>query len=1580
MLAKGLSSTTPNVMLKTAELIQELMKRLRWVGWELYGSMEKAQPFLKHYMALLPSLDSELSLFKKVTIFAIEKKPLEGEVKKETPTTETMNLQIGGMEVEDAEGGEEGEEKAAGSPVPTLLTMLQRITTLLVHQISLFHIDITHYHPDILPLFTPINDTVFLFSVPESLSLSLLSFLIQLAPSLGHTLLVGKPPIRPLFALLTAVLPERNNHKTMVSRIESLLLTILRELGLLAGIPFAEAFLHFVLRTLTPGMIPYFADSVQDLMRQRLVFLTRNHAFHEETPLFYHAFLWSLFKPKTVGSPFQLLWLTQLLLLSNPSVVPSVLSLTQRYIREAMGEEEKEKEKEKANGMNESNKSTGATGTKLLGYKLSDEVLQTLQRIVSFWSDPQSFSQSVSSSSSSLSVYQIDIQSTVASLQASWDAAAASLFASVQHHALLREQIEPLVPSQPLLSLVFAFAGSPLHSESLLSTLRFLAERTANVENELLLMLLAILHDTDWLASRNPRFLSPAAAQSLLFSSLFCDASLASLWQSRVSDADFASLLALSLQPAYSSLWLAPHTAAPALLTHLFELPAKAAAHQFDRSLAELLLHHLESPVAVLALTLLQPVLFAEEKIAVVSFILERADDPAILAQLGKAQQPWTLPLDSTLLSSLLDALPRVPLAAKLLFDALHPLVDSYSADVVALLPSSLLDACFSHFDDALYRNLLRLVLQLQPAFHSSFLSSLTAFSQSPFYASFFAELAALVEICLARSSSLAASLPALQSSPFLQDLLHSLALSDVSPSQFRLLHRLTQLPALHSVFAQLDIPSLCKQALHASVLQTDRLRALLAAASLASDADRAIAIVLLRSLQAIGKTAAQAAADEPIASPQCVLLVLEACDAHKSALEQVLRKQPELYARLVRTLLRNRLGDAAAIALLTRLVETAVRAELAIPEASAGHLLTLLTTHSQFDAMIRRAAEEMTAHSDAEYRKRWLEFDGIAETRSFSYRFISLLTQLINLSPQDCSAALFTRLLSMYGCSLSPQDRLLRATFRALDLAGVFALEDVGYLFGSFAPMNSNGTVQRASTWMLEAVSGLRLRKSVEHFPREWREEEKMEIEDGGNGGNGEKGETENEENGENEGIEWKDNEDEEEKEERNRLEMQEEKRRNSVDLTDSKQGKAQFDPSIDCLDALLLTPFSFSLDSRDCVMVVDPSFYLPLLHYYLYQDHVNVQAYLAHGVAGYLIACLTSENQIIRQTASCLLQRFVDLVIDASFFEQKQILMLFLKLQNSIINPALRLPSLIASFVNESIYILQRPENPLYSVISRFWLSHPVFYLFDTPLFEKLLATESLDYRQLRGWCMRYILRGVQTKRDFHILARRHVFPELQSLALSSRTDAYIQKVVIAILQRLVAIPAVTRKLVAEAGILPWLTLMVRQAKQRVLLYAIAAILEEVEKANEPHALLNELNLLQRLLLSLSEGTEAEYQADVNRLLLPCLRVLQSRIERLGQAVPREIDQLVVRLWRLCVEAVWKLMEARRKPSQEAILENCELSSDDFYLLCAPRLRDLNACFEDCCECLRRIKTVLPFSVEKESQCEGMVERLLF
>ena len=147
-----------------------MMKRLQWVGFTLYHSIENAQPFLKHFMALLPSLDSELSLFKKLTICTIRKEPLNGKIKKETTSAETKNLKIGEMEVEE-------EEEVVANPVPALLTMLKRITTLLVEQMRLFQIDITHYHPDILPLFTPVNSTVFLFSVEEPLTLSLLSFL-----------------------------------------------------------------------------------------------------------------------------------------------------------------------------------------------------------------------------------------------------------------------------------------------------------------------------------------------------------------------------------------------------------------------------------------------------------------------------------------------------------------------------------------------------------------------------------------------------------------------------------------------------------------------------------------------------------------------------------------------------------------------------------------------------------------------------------------------------------------------------------------------------------------------------------------------------------------------------------------------------------------------------------------------------------------------------------------------------------------------------------------------------------------------------------------------------------------------------------------------------------------------------------------------------------------------------------------------------------------------------------------------------------------------------------------------------------
>ena len=1535
MLSKGIASNVSTVVLKTVDLVQVLIERLEKVGQWVYGSAEKAKPFMKHFVTLLPAIDSFLSLFKRVAACLIERQPLEGKKSKPVKDMELANLQIGGLQMEEEEEEEE-------DPIPQLEKMLESIVTFLLEFIRLFPSEIDHLHTDVLSLFTPVGDSVLLFTLPQPLILSLLSFISAICSTLGQSLIVGKGTIRPMYCLLTAALSGKCDE-TVVEAIEGVIFVALKEVGALIGIPFPKAFIHFAVSLLTPGMTSYLVDVIQDLIKQQLLFLTRNHTFNEDTPIFYHALLYAVLKPKTVGTPMHWMWLSQLLLLTNPQLAPSVISLTQRFIEES--------------------KNFGAVEkSRLLVTAMSDEMMQSTQCLLRWWLGDYS-------ASNPSSLFSIDVEATSASLKQDWDKEAMLLFMRAMTTSLPRDAVKSLIVDHPLLRVVLAFAGCHIESESLIDSIRLLEEGSESAVHEVLLILLATRKDYAWITARSEQGVSSQAAISLVSSSLFCESAIVQNWLSFVSDEDFAELLRLSLKPTYHSFWTSTSSAATAFLLHLFALPSEATAHQLDRPLAELFLHHLETPLAIRALTLLQSVLFAEEKIAVISYILHHADKPVVTQQLQSAEKRWVVPLDPHLLGDLFASLSETPLAAQLLFDALHQLLDMFSAEAVTLIPVKVLDDCWNHFDIADYRALMRLVLQLQPAFHIPFIQSLKAASQQPSYKDYFPAVAELVQVCLSHATTLQSSLEALQSTSFLSDLLLSLALPQVADVQFTCLKQLAQQPACRSAFAVLDLPALCKQALQTHVLQTERLRALLATASLGSQPDRVVTIILLRSLQAIGKACSQVDGTQPFAPEGFLDLFLEACDKYLSSLQQILSKQPELYARLIRTLLRHRLNDAEALALLRVLISAAVSVKLAVPEASPGHLLTLLQTHSLFDQVIKQVSDEIVCHSDTEMRWRWTHFDISVEHRSFSYRFLALLTHLIELSPRDCSPSLFTRLLSLYSCSLSPQDRLIRSAFHSLHVSKVYLLEDVGYLFGSFTPQGTTETIQTPSTWLLEAVSGLRLRKTVEHFPRELKvidvEEEKMEEEE--------------------KVIEWNEEEDEEEEEERNRLELQEEqkeKRRNSVDFIETSVEAESFDPTLDCVESLLTSPPSFSLQSRDCVMVVDPSFYLPLLHYYLHIGEVNVQAYLAHGVAGFLVVCLTSENRVIRQTASCLLQRFVELISDASFFEKKQISMLFLKFQNSITNPAICLPPIAASFINESISILQRPDNPLYTVVNRFWCNRPTFSLFDTPLFQSLFLTDSEDYRQLRAWCMRYLLRGIQTEQDYVILTRRHVLTQLQTLALSSRTDAYLQRVVVATLQRLVAIPGVIEKMVDDVGILPWMELMIEHSKQRVLIYAMTEILATVVRSDLTRRLnvwLNALSLTNRLMMELPKGTESEYEADVNRILVPCLQVF-SLLCAQPMHVSHEVTRLLVVLWKECVEAMTKLHAHREQKQEKLTLEGCELASDDFYLMCSPILKSLSDCYKEGCEYLRATRSVLPFSVESDSNCEGMLERLLF
>ena len=199
MLSKGIASNVSTVVLKTVDLVQVLIERLEKVGQWVYGSAEKAQPFMKHFVTLLPAIDSFLSLFKRVAACLIERQPLEGKKSKPVKDMELANLQIGGLQMEEEEEEEE-------DPIPQLEKMLESIVTFLLEFIRLFPSEIDHLHTDVLSLFTPVGDSVLLFTLPQPLILSLLSFISAICSTLGQSLIVGKGTIRPMYCLLTAAL------------------------------------------------------------------------------------------------------------------------------------------------------------------------------------------------------------------------------------------------------------------------------------------------------------------------------------------------------------------------------------------------------------------------------------------------------------------------------------------------------------------------------------------------------------------------------------------------------------------------------------------------------------------------------------------------------------------------------------------------------------------------------------------------------------------------------------------------------------------------------------------------------------------------------------------------------------------------------------------------------------------------------------------------------------------------------------------------------------------------------------------------------------------------------------------------------------------------------------------------------------------------------------------------------------------------------------------------------------------------------------------------------------------------------
>eukprot|EP01135_Chromosphaera_perkinsii_P004791 Nk52_evm22s296 gene=Nk52_evmTU22s296 len=223
----------------------------------------------------------------------------------------------------------------------------------------------------------------------------------------------------------------------------------------------------------------------------------------------------------------------------------------------------------------------------------------------------------------------------------------------------------------------------------------------------------------------------------------------------------------------------------------------------------------------------------------------------------------------------------------------------------------------------------------------------------------------------------------------------------------------------------------------------------------------------------------------------------------------------------------------------------------------------------------------------------------------------------------------------------------------------------------------------------------------------------------------------------------------------------------------------------------------------------VYDPSFLLPLISHLVTECAANIDTkkIVESGILSFAITAMSSRDLRMRKAAYSIVSEAYIFVEGGQFREAGQICYLLTVFKNALEKDFERVPNIIASFVKEAIYVLQKPDHFLYSIVNRFLLQRPVIDLQDVPLFYQLFNSSSTNFRKERSWILRLIRDGMKDITDYRIYQRRHVFEMLLSFYDSKLADSYTRGLVIDVFERAVGMKHVLEDLVKNKGLLGWL-----------------------------------------------------------------------------------------------------------------------------------------------------------------------------
>ncbi|TRM62838.1 ribosome 60S biogenesis N-terminal-domain-containing protein [Schizophyllum amplum] len=207
--------------------------------------------------------------------------------------------------------------------------------------------------------------------------------------------------------------------------------------------------------------------------------------------------------------------------------------------------------------------------------------------------------------------------------------------------------------------------------------------------------------------------------------------------------------------------------------------------------------------------------------------------------------------------------------------------------------------------------------------------------------------------------------------------------------------------------------------------------------------------------------------------------------------------------------------------------------------------------------------------------------------------------------------------------------------------------------------------------------------------------------------------------------------------------------------------------------------------------------------------------------NIVSLLIRMMSARDDELRELAANQLSSLWLCLEGTDMQEKDHVVYVLSLLKDTLPRPEVdgvpkRLPTYTTLIFAHALRAIFYPTNFIYPLTARFLLQRPLLDVDDVPMLYGMLYSSNDDWKKERGWILKFLADGMCGTDDWRVFRRRHTWDLLASMFQSSPKDRALRSGVLEVLANLTSLPQAVTSLVLKSGLLPWIEMQTRDARE--------------------------------------------------------------------------------------------------------------------------------------------------------------------